>query len=304
MIPKNRWLRRFLVILMVAVVTSGFAVFSDYLAQAKPNHGLPSALSSVRLLPDFPSALAQAAPQPGATSGKAGSQSQKTPDQNNQPQSPEQDKKSLLTEQEKKSLLSERSIVTISIGVLLAVVVLLVMLLSPIVGTLDKATLQEKGSFLSEAFPSVLQGVTVLLIVMIVALLTLVRVINEQGSISILSALIGYVLGKRATELEYQQPPVAASEAKPTDFKITPATNQVIAGQEVVIAIVPPQTVDTNIQLEPANTGTARVRDRAAIVFAAPTDAAGKTVTITATSTDNPSLKSAQATIAILPSTS
>ncbi|MFM2379129.1 MAG: hypothetical protein RLZZ143_1707 [Cyanobacteriota bacterium] len=175
------------------------------------------------------------------------------------------------------------------------------MLLSPIVGTLDKATLQEKGKFLSESFPSVLQGVTVLLIVMIVALLTLVRVVNEQGAISILSALIGYVLGKRATELEYQQPPGRGNEAKPTDLKITPKTNQVNSGKEVEIEIVPPQAVEANIQLNPPNTGTARVKDRSAIVYKAPTVTTNSTVTITVTSKDNPSLKSAQTTIDILP---
>lgn len=255
---------------------------------------LPSVISILELIVNSPSAMAQqvtTAPANSPNPPEPTTQNPK-PDLNQQPRS---------TEQNSKSLLSEGNIVIISLGVLTAVLVLLVMLLSPIVGTMDKATLQEKGKFLSESFPSVLQGVTVLLIVMIVALLTLVRVVNEQGAISILSALVGYVLGKRATELEYQQPPVTGSQNKPTDFKVIPKTNQVSSGNDVVIEISPPQAVEENIQLEPASTGTARVRDRSAIIYTAPTVTAETAVTITVTSRDNPSLRSAQATIAIVP---
>ena len=210
---------------------------------------LLSTLSRIRLTQDIPSALAQQTTSPLAPSN--------TPKPTPSP-SPEQNKQSQSSEQDKTPLLNEGNIVIFSLGVLTAVMILLIMLLSPIVGTLDNATLQEKGRFLSESFPSVLQGVTVLLIVMIVALLALVRVVNEQGAISILSALIGYVLGKRATELEYQQPPGRGNEAKPTDLKITPKTNQVNAGKEVEIGIVPPQEVEANIQLDPPNTGNGK----------------------------------------------
>ena len=285
MITKNSWFRNFLVTLMVSVITFSFTVVTHYRSIEKPSNMLLSTISSIRLNKDIPSALAQQTTPPLAPSNTLKPTLSPSP-------SPEQNKQSLL---------NEGNIVIITLGVLTAVLVLLVMLLSPIVGTLDKATLQEKGKFLSESFPSVLQGVTVLLIVMIVALLTLVRVVNEQGAISILSALIGYVLGKRATELEYQQPPGRGNEAKPTDLKITPKTNQVNSGKEVEIEILPPQAVEANIQLNPPNTGTARVKDRSAIVYKAPTVTTNLTVTITVTSKDNPSLKSAQTTIDILP---
>ena len=146
-----------------------------------------------------------------------------------------------------------------------------------------------------------MQGVTVILIVMIVAVLTLAGWIESQGAISILSALIGYVLGRKATELEYQRPPERAGEAKPTDLKVTPKTNQVKFGGEVEIEIVPPQAVEDNIQLDPPQTGTARVKDKSAIIYKAPdTGTSGTVVTITVQSKDNPSLKSAQTTITIL----
>jgi len=293
-ITKNSWFRNFLVTLMVSVITFSFTVVTHYRSIEKPSNMLLSTISSIRLNKDIPSALAQQTTPPLAPSNTLKPTLSPSP-------SPEQNKQSQSSEQDKKSLLNEGNIVIITLGVLTAVLVLLVMLLSPIVGTLDKATLQEKGKFLSESFPSVLQGVTVLLIVMIVALLTLVRVVNEQGAISILSALIGYVLGKRATELEYQQPPGRGNEAKPTDLKITPKTNQVNSGKEVEIEILPPQAVEANIQLNPPNTGTARVKDRSAIVYKAPTVTTNLTVTITVTSKDNPSLKSAQTTIDILP---
>lgn len=281
MIPKNRWLRKFLVTLTISLITFSFTFVAHYLSIEQPSNMLLPTLSSIRLTKDIPSALAQ------PTTPTQSSSSQ----QKNQSQSSEQDKTPLL---------SEKNIVIFALGILIAVMVILIMLLSPIVGTREQATLREKGEFLSESFPSVLQGVTVLLIVMIVALLTLVKVVNEQGAISILSALIGYVLGKRATELEYQPPPGKGGEAKPTDLKITPKTNQVKFGKEVEIAIAPPQAVEDNIQLDPPNTGTAKVKDRSAIVYKAPDQGtAGTAVTITVTSKDNPSLKSASTTITL-----
>lgn len=301
MVTRRRWFRRLLLVLMATVMTSALSVSTHDLTTNDRNAMHPSVLSSLRLVIDSPPVLAQQGGPPTPTTETKSKQQTESSGEASQDQKPHPNTQSQGAEQEKRSLLSEPSILAISCAVLVAVLALLIMLLSPVVGTKDKATLQEKGKFLLDTFPSVLQGVTVLLIVMIVLLLTLVRVVNEQGAISILSALIGYVLGKRATELEYQQSPLIGDNVKPTDLKIIPKVNQVQSGNEVVIDILPPQAVDANIQLDPANTGTARVRDRTAIIYTAATVATATPVKIIATSQDNPSLKSAEATITVLP---
>lgn len=102
--------------------------------------------------------------------------------------------------------ITENTIVKLLTLVLIGVLVLIVILLSPVAGFKfwqeDQENLDSKADFLSESFPKLLEGITVILIVMVVTILTLSGFVKEQGTISILSALIGYVLGKKTGELE------------------------------------------------------------------------------------------------------
>lgn len=59
-----------------------------------------------------------------------------------------------------------------------------------------------KAEFVNAIFPRVVEGITVILIVLVVTLLSLVEKIDPQGAISILSAVIGYVLGKQQRSRE------------------------------------------------------------------------------------------------------
>lgn len=105
--------------------------------------------------------------------------------------------------------ITEATIVKLLTLVLIGVLVLIVILLSPVAGfkfwVEDEENLDSKARFLSDSFPTLLQGITVILIVMVVTILTLSGFVKEQGTISILSALIGYVLGRKSAESEESQ---------------------------------------------------------------------------------------------------
>lgn len=61
-------------------------------------------------------------------------------------------------------------------------------------------TLPEKTTYTVKAFPKVIEGVTVYLIVGVVSVLSLADRISPEGTVSILSAIGGYVLGKQTSE--------------------------------------------------------------------------------------------------------
>ena len=266
-------------LLAISISFFVFTIFVHHLSVEQVNveqvHNRLVRFPHFKLTQDFPSALADEAPEIPSLS------------QNSQ-------------QDQKEPLLKEKNIVIVIGVVLFVVAVLLIMLLSPVVGTLDKATLKEKGEFLSESFPDVLQGVTVLLIVMVITLLSLVKVIDSQGTLSILSALIGYVLGKRASELEYKKPPgfpgngQTKPQTKPSELKIKPSKDRLKFEEKIQIKIDPPQAV--TVQIDP-DLGKSQVINDSMIEYTAPSQAeAGDTtqVTLKVSSEDNPFLKTAE----------
>jgi hypothetical protein len=97
-------------------------------------------------------------------------------------------------------------IVSLLLVVLIGTLLLLFAFLSPVVGLFwrpnNQDSLRDKAWFLTESFPKLLEGVSVILIVMVIAVLTLAGVLESQGTISILSVLVGYVLGRKSTQIE------------------------------------------------------------------------------------------------------
>jgi hypothetical protein len=198
--------------------------------------------------------------------------------------------------------LAPKDILILLIIVLIGALILLFSLLSPITGFLgffpSKELLASKSEFLTETFPTLLQGVTVILIVMIVAVLTLGGWIESQGTISILSALIGYVLGRKATELEYANPPSNRNPERQQE-KLTiepPQGNLVKVGQKVDLKIHPPQEVEI-ISIDPDIGNAVFKRVPVPLIeYTAPPQA--NRVTITVKSKDN---QQAEVTIDVVP---
>lgn len=52
------------------------------------------------------------------------------------------------------------------------------------------------NSYISEGLPNVIEGLTVVYIILVVLLLAISGLVTSEGSLSILSAIAGYVLGK------------------------------------------------------------------------------------------------------------
>jgi hypothetical protein len=182
-----------------------------------------------------------------------------------------------------KTPIKESTILWLLIVVLMGVLALLFTILSPVVGSLDKSTLKEKAIFLTETFPKILEGVTVVLIVMVITVLTLAGYLGQEGALSIFSALIGYVLGRKASELEFQTPP-SQKNKNPTSLSITPEQPQVKFGDELKIKIDPAQEVDSTIDIQPPGTGSVKVQDKSTLIYTAPSQGNltnATTVTIT-----------------------
>lgn len=63
----------------------------------------------------------------------------------------------------------------------------------------DTDGLKEKGEFIAKSFPPVIEGITVYLIVAVVAVLSLSAAIRPEGTVGIISGISGYVLGKQSS---------------------------------------------------------------------------------------------------------
>lgn len=114
--------------------------------------------------------------------------------------------------QKEEYLISAKDVAFILMGVLIGSLTLLLYVFSPVIKT-KEGDFPVKAEFINAVFPRVVEGITVILIVIVVTLLSLVDKINPQGAISILSALVGYVLGKQTgggdggPNPQQQQPP-------------------------------------------------------------------------------------------------
>jgi ABC-type phosphate/phosphonate transport system permease subunit len=75
---------------------------------------------------------------------------------------------------------------------------LLLLIVIPILAFFSSKNLEQgrKTQLLSEALPSVIEGITIVYIVVAVLLLGMVGIASAEGCLSILSAISGYVLGK------------------------------------------------------------------------------------------------------------
>jgi hypothetical protein len=110
------------------------------------------------------------------------------------------------TDSDTKFVLEQNRIVSLLLVVLIGTLLLLFAFLSPVIGLFwrpnHQDSLRDKAWFLTESFPKLLEGISVILIVMVIAVLTLAGVLESQGTISILSVLVGYVLGRKSTQIE------------------------------------------------------------------------------------------------------
>lgn len=107
------------------------------------------------------------------------------------------------TETDKKTniLLTSDSIQTLLYALIVGSLAVIITVFSPVIRT-HEGRLEEKARFINVVLPKVVEGLTVILIVAIVTILSLVERINPEGAISILSALVGYVLGKQQGFME------------------------------------------------------------------------------------------------------
>jgi uncharacterized membrane protein YidH (DUF202 family) len=130
-------------------------------------------------------------------------------------------------EPEKKFVLEQNRIVSLLLVVLIGTLLLLFAFLSPVVGLFwrpnNQDSLRDKAWFLTESFPKLLEGVSVILIVMVIAVLTLAGVLESQGTISILSVLVGYVLGRKSTQIERSA--VGSNRSESMTKLVTPTRN-------------------------------------------------------------------------------
>jgi hypothetical protein len=195
---------KFATVLLLCVSFLFSTVFFNHLSISSVGHNLePSGLNLV-MNTDLPSAVAQPIPSPipsFSLNANAANAAAETP---------------------KKFMLEQNKVLTLLLVVLVGILSLLFTLLSPVVGLFwrpnTQDSLKEKALFLTESFPKLLEGVSIILIVMVIAVLTLAGVLESQGTISILSVLVGYVLGRKSTQLEYASTPSNRSDSaiKPT----------------------------------------------------------------------------------------
>ncbi len=136
-------------------------------------------------------------------------------------------------ESSKKFVLEQNRVLTLLLVVLIGVLLLLFALLSPVIGLFWKPnnqdSLKEKAWFLTESFPKLLEGVSIILIVMVIAVLTLAGVLESQGTVSILSVLVGYVLGRKSTQWER-----SASVRSESTGKLMPPTRKPMSSTESI----------------------------------------------------------------------
>jgi hypothetical protein len=190
---------KFATALLLCVSFLFSTVFFNHLSISSVGHNLePSGLNLV-VNTDLPSAVAQSIPSPipsFSLNANAANAAAETP---------------------KKFVLEQNKVLTLLLVVLVGILSLLFTLLSPVVGLFwrpnTQDSLKEKALFLTESFPKLLEGVSIILIVMVIAVLTLAGVLESQGTISILSVLVGYVLGRKSTQLEYASAPSNRSES-------------------------------------------------------------------------------------------
>jgi hypothetical protein len=89
----------------------------------------------------------------------------------------------------------------VMIMLLIGFIILTLALLSIVSLNKDHTTLKEKSDFLLQTFPKILEGITVVFIVIVIGTLGIGGQEINPATVSILSAIVGYVFGQKSSEL-------------------------------------------------------------------------------------------------------
>lgn len=285
-------------IVITTVAIFVFTILAHHFSVEPVANNFIDAMGTFKLTQELPSVLAQT-PIPTTTPTQTSTPTR--PSNSTQTPTPTRPPNSTQTPSLTKTPIQESSIKLLLILVLVGVLALLFTILSPVVGSRDESTLDEKATFLTETFPKILEGVTVVLIVMVITVLTLAGYLGQEGALSIFSALIGYVLGRKASELEFQTPPNQKGK-KPTQapisLSVTPTVADVKFDGELTISVVPPQDVNVDI---PQNAGSILRKDKSTIVYKAPPQVSGSTTATITVRSKEPSLQPVTITINLIP---
>jgi len=267
-----------------------FTVLIHHLSIELGGNNFIDAMGTFKLTKELPTAVAQT-PSPLPP----------TPSPTPSPTLSTQSIKNETKKTEEKTKIQESTVLQLLLVVLIGVLFLLFTLLSPVVGSLNNSSLDDKANFLTQTFPKLLEGVTVVLIVMVIAVLTLAGYLQEQGTISILSALVGYVLGKKSAEEADKTPrqnnPSTPTQA-PTSLSVKPTAANVKFDGELKISVMPAQDVDVDI---PQNAGSILRKDKSTIVYKAPPQVSGSTTATITVRSKEPSLQPVTITINLIP---
>jgi hypothetical protein len=187
---------------------------------------------------------------------------------------------------------------------LIGVFVVLFSLLSPITGSIStwwkgdttNPTLKDKGDFLFLALPKISESITIILVIIVVTALTVSDKIQSEGAISLLSSIVGFVLGKKSAE-DAKNNPLTPTQA-PTSLSVIPTVADVKFDGELTISVVPAQDVDVDV---PQNAGSILRKDKSTIVYKAPPQVSSSTTATITVRSKEPSLQPVTITINLIP---
>jgi hypothetical protein len=191
---------------------------------------------------------------------------------------------------------------------LVGVLGILLVILSPVTGSsvaawwqgdATKPTLQDKADFLIKALPTHLEGITIILVIIVVTALTVSDKIKSEGAISLLSSVVGFVLGKKTAEDAKNNP--STPTTKITSLSITPKVAEVKFGSKLNIKIDPAQEIES-YEVQPSAIGKVKIRDQSILVYEAPSknDAGETTEVIITVTSRTPGIPPASANIQLI----
>ena len=291
-------------IVITTVAMFVFAILAHHFSVEPVGNNFIDAMGSFKLTKELPSVLAQTPTPTFVPSINPTLNVSPTPAVTPLPKpSPSATPSPEVNTETQKTAITENTVFWLLLIVVNGVLALLFALLSPTIGypgNWAPGSLPDKARFLTESFPKLLEGVTVVLIVMVVTVLTLAGYVKEQGTISILSALIGYVLGRKASELEFKTPP-DQKDKNPTSLSISPEVAKVKFGSLLNIKIDPAQEIES-YEVQPPTIGKVKMQDQSTLVYQAPSQSqAGSTTEVTVTVTSRtPGIPPASAKIQLI----
>ena len=106
----------------------------------------------------------------------------------------------------------------VMIIMLIGFIILTLALLSIVSLNKNHTTLKEKADFLLETFPKILEGITVVFVVIVIGTIAIGGQEINAATVSVLSAIVGYVLGQKSNERKSKnQDKKISSENNPTN---------------------------------------------------------------------------------------